>query len=120
MDYTMQIKQSINYINNNLCEKLNLKNIAKQAYFSEFHFHRLFKKNTGISVMKYVRKMRLENAARKLENTNRKITDIALDHQFGSEESFSRAFKKIYNKSPRDYRKFKNHTRKSDTYSMCA
>jgi AraC-like DNA-binding protein len=119
MDYKKQIQDSIDYINNNLCEELKLKDIAQHAYFSEFHFHRIFKKNTGISVMKYVRKKRLENAAQKLENTDEKINDIALDYQFSTGESFSRAFKKIYKKSPRDYRKLKNPATKSNIYSMC-
>ncbi|MEN8904498.1 MAG: AraC family transcriptional regulator [Clostridiales bacterium] len=120
MDYKMQIQNSIDYIKKNLCENLRLNEIAKQAHFSEFHFHRLFKKDMGISVMKYVQNLRLEKAAESLENTDEKITDIALDCQFGSEESFSRAFKKLYGKTPRDYRKFKNQIKCSNIFSMAA
>ncbi len=57
--------------------------------------------------MEYVRKRRLSEAAMELAQTDEKITDIAFKYQFSSEESFSRAFKKLYGASPRDYRNTK-------------
>ena len=104
MDYKLQIQNSIDYIEKNLCESIKLNEIAKQSHFSEFHFHRLFRKAIGTSVMEYVRKMRLSVAAKELAETDEKITNIAFKYQFSSEESFSRAFKRLYGKSPRDYR----------------
>lgn len=104
MDHKLQIQNSIDYIEKHLCESIKLDKIAKQSYFSEFHFHRLFRKTVGTSVMEYVRKRRLSMAARELTETDEKITNIAFKYQFSSEESFSRAFKRLYGTSPRDYR----------------
>lgn len=104
MNYKLQIQNSIDYIEKHLCENIKLDEIAKQSYFSEFHFHRLFRKTVGTSVMEYVRKRRLSEAAVELVETDEKITSIAFKYQFGSEESFSRAFKKLYGTNPRAYR----------------
>ncbi len=117
MDNKTTIKKSIQYIEENLNEEISLKVIAKRVHFSEFHFHRLFKSITGSTVMEYVRKKRLEKAAEILSETSEKITDIAYKYQYSSEEAFSRAFKKAYGNSPRDYR---NSFKKKYTCSMAA
>jgi AraC family transcriptional regulator len=99
------IKKSVEYINRNLCNEIKLKDIAEKSFFSEFHFHRIFKKNMGMSVMNYVKEKRLEKAAYDLKFSNEKITDIAFKYQYNSEEGFNRAFKRIYQLNPSDYRK---------------
>lgn len=113
MDYKLKIKNSIDYIEKHLCKSITLDEIARQSYFSEFHFHRLFRKAVGAPVMDYVRRRRLFEAARELFETDEKITDIAFKYQFTSEESFSRAFKRLYSISPRDYRRIskEHHSR---------
>lgn len=117
MDKKAKIKNSIDYIENNLGKKISLTDIAKQSYFSEFYFHKLFRNVTGTTVMDYIRKRRLTEAAIDLVETEEKITDIAFKYQFGSEESFSRAFKRMYGLSPRKYRNIKIATA---TLSMAA
>ncbi len=104
MDYEAQIQNSIEYIEDNLCDEIKLSDLAKQCYFSEFYFHKLFSSIVGETIMAYVRKRRLAEAAVELVETKDKITDIALKYNFGSEESFSRAFKKIYGITPRECR----------------
>ncbi|MFZ7102530.1 MAG: helix-turn-helix transcriptional regulator [Peptococcaceae bacterium] len=104
MDYEGKIQNSLNYIEDNLCEKMKLIEIAKQSYFSEYYFHKLFRNIVGTTVMDYIRKRRLTEAAKDLVKTNEQITEIAFKYQFSSGESFSRAFKRMYGMSPRKYR----------------
>lgn len=104
MSNKFDIGASIEFIEKHLCDNIKLEDIAKRSYFSEFHFHRLFRSEAGTSVMNYIRTRRLSRAAEELAYTEEDITGIALKYQFSSEESFSRAFKREYGICPRDYR----------------
>ncbi|MBK1810048.1 helix-turn-helix transcriptional regulator [Clostridium sp. YIM B02505] len=105
MDYIDKIQESIEYIENNLSEKILLEDIAKAAYLSKYYYHRVFHDIAGEPVMEYVRKRRLTEAAKDLLEGKEKIVDIALKYQFSSQEAFSRAFKKMYGVSPNKIRK---------------
>jgi AraC family transcriptional regulator len=107
MEYLDRILKSLDYIEKNLKEKISLVNIARESFFSPYHFHRVFMAMTGESVGEYIRKRRVTEAARELTNTNKKIIDIAFDYQYQSHEAFIRSFRRIYGISPGDYRKNK-------------
>jgi AraC family transcriptional regulator len=59
----------------------------------------------GEPVAEYIRRRRLMEAAKELLNTDDKIVDISLDYQFGSQEAFTKAFKKLYGIPPREFRR---------------
>lgn len=101
----VQIKDSIDYIECNLCDKIRIVDLANRIYLSEFYFHRLFSKATGETVAGYIRKRRMTQVAKELVDSNERITDLALKYQFSSQESFARTFKMFYGKTPREYRK---------------
>ncbi len=108
MDYFSRIQKSIDYIEANLKEDISLEQVSSQAYSSVSHFYRMFQITTGYSVMDYVRKRRLNQAAYELLTTSRRIIDIALDYQFSAEETFIRAFVKKFGITPGRYRRSGN------------
>ncbi|EOP94756.1 AraC family transcriptional regulator [Bacillus cereus HuB4-4] len=103
--YETQIQRSIDYIEEDVMEKQTLRNLARVAGFSESHFHRVFQALVGDTVMEYVRKRRLARAAYQLSHTDEKVIDIAFEHGFQSYETFTRAFKKLFQMTPSEYRK---------------
>lgn len=105
MNYEVCIKRSIEYIEQNLNNKIELKDIADRVFLSKYHFHRVFHNVVGEPVAEYIRKRRLMEAANELLNTEEKIVDIALKYQFSSQEVFTKAFKKLYGVPPREFRK---------------
>lgn len=105
MNYDACIKKSIEYIENNLNNKIELKDLADKAFLSKYHFHRIFHATVGEPVAEYIRKRRLTEAANELLNTDHKIIDIALKYQFSTQESFTKTFKKFYGIPPKEFRK---------------
>jgi AraC family transcriptional regulator len=93
MDHIERIQRAIDYIEEHLKDELPIESIADVAYFSMWHFQRVFGAIIGDSVKEYVRKRRLASALIELTSTDRRILEIAIDHQFESQESFTRAFK---------------------------
>lgn len=103
--YEAEIKKVIKYIEENYQEPITLDKIAQQFGFSKFHFHRIFQFQVGMTITEYIRMRRLVNASTALLHTNERILDIAINLQFGSQESFTRAFKEVYKLPPGKYRR---------------
>lgn len=99
------IQVAIDWIEAHLHEEMYADGIAYVAGFSKYHFHRIFQSVVGISVSEYIRMRRLTNAATMLLHTEERIIDIAIQFQFESQEAFTRAFKKMYNLPPGQFRR---------------
>lgn len=108
MDYFERIQNAIEFIEENLQEKLTITDISSQSYFSAFHFQRLFQAITGFSVQQYIRNRRLSEAASLLATTTQNILEIAINFQYGSQEAFTRAFVQYFGVTPAKYRKGAN------------
>jgi AraC family transcriptional regulator len=87
-----------------LDEDLPLARLARLAGLSRFHFLRQFRALTGETPKQYVLRLRLERAALRLLLLRSTVLDVALDCGFQSHETFSRAFRRRFGTSPRDYR----------------
>jgi AraC family transcriptional regulator len=101
------------FIQRNLDTELSLETLSAKAYFSAYHFHRIFKAFVGESIGEYVRRLKLERAAMKLINTDLSVTDISLEAGYDNHAALSRAFKKFFNSTPTDFRKNKKPLRAS-------
>ncbi len=105
MDIILTIQNAIDYVEENITEKLNYEEIAKKAYFSSFHFQRLFGITCGLTLGEYIRRRRLTLAGQDLKNANIKVVDVAFKYGYDSPESFSRAFYKFHGVTPSKVKK---------------
>lgn len=103
------IRKVIDFIEENLDGNLDLDTIANSVSYSKFHLNRMFFEIVGCTIHKYIQKRRLSEAARELIYSNKSILDISLDSGYETQQSFTLAFKKLYNMSPQVYRKMKNY-----------
>jgi AraC-like DNA-binding protein len=79
--------------------------LARKAYRSRAHFYRLFQALIEETPGAMRRRLLLERAAWQVGRTNRPVTEIALDANYGSLEAFTRAFRKAFHVSPSLYRR---------------
>lgn len=114
--YQDRFTHIINYIEANLDADLDVEKLCKLASFSKYHFHRQCSVFFGMSVMTLARLLRLKRAAYRVAYRDDSILDIALEAGYESHEAFSRIFKKHFNKSPSDFRKFPDWTPWHSTY----
>ncbi|MHC4748886.1 MAG: AraC family transcriptional regulator [Planctomycetota bacterium] len=102
--YKQRILHVQMYIQQNLDRELSLEELARESYFSEYHFHRVFRAVVGESLKEHIRRLRLERAASFLKHTNESIINIALCAGYQTHEAFTRAFKTVFGCSPSDFR----------------
>lgn len=100
MKYIDVTQRVLNYIEENIFENYTLEQLSERFAFSMFHFNRIFRAASGEPLMEYVRRRKLDVAAESLREGRAKIIEVAMQMGFGSQEAFSRAFKKIYGLSP--------------------
>lgn len=74
---------------------------------SKFYFCRKFHSTTGATVLEYLNNLRLTKVHNLLLSTKMSIDEIAVSTGFSSAVNLTRAFKKVYGNSPRDFRKLK-------------
>src|SRR5271163_2325247 len=104
-EYAQRINRVIDYLRGNLDRQVKLKELARVACLSEFHFHRIFGAVSGETLNNFANRLRLEKAARLLRYSEQSLTDTALDCGFSSSATFSRAFRSGYDTSPSQFRK---------------
>jgi AraC family transcriptional regulator len=99
-DLKETIIETLNYIEENLYNKISLDDIALYTGISKYYLHRIFKSLTRESIIEYVQGRKLTSSINELRNTNMRIIDIALNYGFDYEQSYIRAFKKCFGCTP--------------------
>lgn len=96
MDLLGSLNKALEYIEANLTEDIDLKEAAKLAHCSEYHFSRMFSFLAGITLSEYIRRRRLTLAAFELQTSNLRIVDVAVKYGYNSADAFSRAFQGLH------------------------
>ena len=99
------IQKSIDYIEDNLTEPLEIETLAQVASLSVFYYQRLFTRLVKLSVREYIKLRRLARGALLLKNQKKRVIDVAFEVGFSSHAVFSRTFKTVYRISPSLYQK---------------
>ena len=103
-DYYSRLKMALDFVVRRLGQPCTVEEVAAEAAFSRYHFQRMFRAMTGESIAELVRRLRLERAAHRLRHEPVSVLEVALDAGYGSEEAFSRAFRRGCGISPNQSR----------------
>ncbi|HPE96024.1 MAG TPA: AraC family transcriptional regulator, partial [Bacillota bacterium] len=90
----------IRYIDNNIFDKLEIKTISKAIGYNYSYISNLFRKTTGITLMKYITNKKMEKAIELLHDGKFTITDIARKLSYSDVQTFNKAFKRTLGVSP--------------------
>ena len=104
MNYREQLQCALDYIEDNLCQDLDLDRIAASTGYSKYHFLRIFKAELGMTPGEYIRKRRITESAYEIADTEKAISQIGFEHGFNSKENFTRAFLGEHCIRPSEYR----------------
>ena len=105
-EYLKRLNNVISYIEKNLDKDLNLNDLSQKAFFSSFHFHRIFSAIVGETLNSLIIRKRIERIASIIAvGTDENLIDLAYKYGFDNASSFSRAFKKFYGISPTEFKK---------------
>lgn len=104
-DYKKRINRAFEFVDKNLESDLSLNKVSQVAFFSPFHFHRVFKFITGETLNEYIIRRRIEKSALDLLHKNISTTEIAHKFGYSDNSSFSRAFKKYFGINPIEFKK---------------
>ena len=95
-----------NYIYHHYGEKeLGPEKLAALVYLSPGYLSAIFKGETGVTLNRFVREVRMDKAKELLENTNKKISQIAKEVGFSNSSYFCRSFREFFGTSPESCRK---------------
>ncbi len=95
---------SIDFMETNLTEDLDIEVIAAKAALSPFYYQRIFGALCGITVGEYIRARRMTLAAQELSRSDVKVIDIAIKYGYDSPDSFAKAFQRFHGITPSEAR----------------
>lgn len=98
------MERVMKYMNEHLADPdLNVEKLTEDVGISRAQLHRKLKEIAGVSAGEFIRNLRLEQAARLIEEGQINITQVAYSVGFSNQTHFSTVFKKHYGMSPSEY-----------------
>lgn len=79
------INKSIEYILQHIDEEISIEDVAKYCNFSKYHFSRMFKEETGVSIYSLIKRIKMDQSAVSLKiEKDKTITDIGVNYGYSS------------------------------------
>ena len=93
------------WIDGHLAEDISVERLVALSGYGRSRFYTLFTSNTGLSPNDYVLRARIQKARKALSShkSGVSMTDLAVRCGFSSSSTFSKSFRKIVGKSPREF-----------------
>lgn len=95
----------LSYINENYNKINNIEEISDKFYISKFYLCHIFKEATGLTLIQYLNKIKIQNACNMLIDTDLSVLDISIACGFNSSMYFCKTFKQALSVTPSEFRK---------------
>lgn len=85
-------------------DELSLSAVARAVNLSEFYFCKMFRRETGVTFVDYLARVRIESLKRLLLNPHKRVSEAAYEVGFQSLSQFNRVFRRVAGEAPTTYR----------------
>ncbi len=103
-DHEGRVELARAYLATRLGERVTLDEVAGAVHASPFHFARMFQRHTGVSLHRYLMRLRLRAALERILDSRDELTAVALDLGFSSHSHFTDAFRREFGSAPSQVR----------------
>jgi len=101
----LRIQKVVDYIHANLDKRITADDLARAARLSRSRLCYLFKAETGVAPMKYLKRCRIEKARDLLDSTPLSVKEIRSSVGLSDRSHFTRGFKETFGVTPFEYRR---------------
>jgi AraC family transcriptional regulator len=100
-----RLNQAMEYIEQHLDQPIEVRELARIAVTSEYHFRRMFSALAGIPLSEYIRRRKLTVAGAAVLGGGESLLDVAVRYGYSSGEAFARAFRAVPGVGPGEARR---------------
>lgn len=93
------------YVSRQLYSQIRVDEMARALGYSRSYLCSRFKKQTGLTITRYIQQQKIANAQRMLELTDKSIAEIAALHAYSSQSHFQNVFKEVTGQTPQTFRR---------------
>lgn len=104
LNYSDAVRKVIRYVNMNLDSDLSLKVLSREASMNPGWLSSIFRRETGIALVRYINSQRIFKAAKLIRETHDNIANIASEVGINDENYFTKIFRKFMGITPSKYR----------------
>lgn len=96
----------LEYIEDNINNKISIEDIVSKFFYNRFYIMKLFKREIGVSINTYINHLRIYNSLKLIKSNSYSVRLVGMLCGFFSIEYFSETFKKVIGVSPLKYKKY--------------
>lgn len=104
-DHAERTEAAKAYLAVHMAENISLEDVAGVANASPFNFARIFQRQTGLPIHRYLTLLRLRASLELIASNDSDLTSVALDLGFSSHSHFTDVFRREFGETPSDFRK---------------
>jgi AraC family transcriptional regulator len=104
-DHVERVEAVKTYLATRLGDRVALDDVARAVHVSPFHLARLFQRRTGVSIHRYLTKLRLRTSLERLSGGADNLTALALELGFSSHSHFTDTFRAEFARTPSEVRR---------------